>query len=99
MGDKGGKKDKEKSQKQTNQKQSQKDKQKVDKQPIKKSWWTKKCADMEVNWIHLRSGDRIQNFLLDTELYILSPEFPSGYDMVERYWLGIDRKDGQELAQ
>ena len=41
MGDKGGKKDKEKSQKQTNQKQSQKDKKKVDKQPIKKSWWTK----------------------------------------------------------
>jgi hypothetical protein len=37
MGDKGGKKDKEKSQKQTNQKQSQKDKKKVDKQPIKKS--------------------------------------------------------------
>ena len=37
MGDKGGKKDKEKSQKQTNQKQSQKVKKKADKQPIKKS--------------------------------------------------------------
>ena len=41
MGDKGGKKDKEKSQKQTKQKQSQKDKKKVDKQPIKRSWWPK----------------------------------------------------------
>ena len=37
MGDKGGKKDKEKSKKQTNQKQSQKDKKRADKQPIKKS--------------------------------------------------------------
>ena len=49
MGDKGGKKDKEKSQKQTNQKQSQKDKKKVDKQPIKKSWWPKNDT-IEVNW-------------------------------------------------
>jgi hypothetical protein len=37
MGDKGGKKDKEKTQKQNNQKQNQKDKKKADKQPIKKS--------------------------------------------------------------
>lgn len=36
MGDKGGKKDKEKSQKQSNEKHKQKDKQKADKQPAKK---------------------------------------------------------------
>ena len=37
MGDKGGKKDKEKGQKQTTAKQNQKTKDKVDKQPAKKS--------------------------------------------------------------
>ena len=36
MGDKGGKKDKEKTQKQSNVKHKQKDKQKADKQPLKK---------------------------------------------------------------
>ena len=75
MGDKGGKKDKEKSQKQTNQKQSQKDKKKVDKQPIKKSWWPKN----ERVW-------RLTEFIpdlktkrsLDTELNVLSSELLSG---------------------
>ena len=38
MGDKGGKKDKEKAQKQTNQKHKQSDKKKADKQPVKKAW-------------------------------------------------------------
>ncbi len=38
MGDKGGKKDKEKAQKQTNQKHKQNDKKKADKQPVKKAW-------------------------------------------------------------
>ena len=44
---------------------------------------TKRCAGTEVNLIHHRPRDRIQNFLLDTELNILSLEFPSGYDVVE----------------
>ena len=38
MGDKGGKKDKEKSKKQTTQKSKQSDKKKADKQPAKKAW-------------------------------------------------------------
>jgi hypothetical protein len=37
MGDKGGKKDKEKAQKQTDQKHKQSDRKKADKQPVKKA--------------------------------------------------------------
>ncbi len=32
-------------------------------------------------------GDKAQNFLLDTEFNILSPEFPSGYHVLEIYEL------------
>ena len=38
MGDKGGKKDKQKSQKQSGEKQKHKEKEKFDKQPKKKAW-------------------------------------------------------------
>ena len=41
MGDKGGKKDKEKSQKQSGEKQKHKEKEKIDKQPKKKVWWSR----------------------------------------------------------
>ena len=43
MGDKGGKKDKEKTKKQTNQKNKQSDKKKADKQPAKKAWILDDC--------------------------------------------------------
>jgi len=39
MGDKGGKKDKEKGQKQNAEKQKQKTRDKLDKQPKRKPWW------------------------------------------------------------